>query len=78
MRSFIIAAIATLTFASAAHAATAQGRYRLDANGTCRASGGQSVPPNMCQGSFHAACKAGVSKPCGHSCIPLGKTCAKH
>ena len=75
MRSFIIAAIAALTFASAANAATAQGPYKFDVNGTCRAAGGQSVPANMCQGSFRAACKAGVSKPCGHSCIPPGKDC---
>ncbi len=77
MRSFIIAATAALTFASAANAATAQGPYRFDANGRCHASGGQSVLPSMCQGSFRAACKPGVTKPCGRGCVALSKTCHK-
>ncbi len=53
------------------------GPYRFDANGRCHASGGQSVLPSMCQGSFRAACKPGVTKPCGRGCVALSKTCHK-
>jgi hypothetical protein len=73
MRSLIIAAVAALAFAGAANAATAQGPYKLDAKGKCHAAGGQFVPTNMCQGSFHPVCKTGVA--CGNTCIAKGKVC---
>jgi hypothetical protein len=80
MRSFIVAAVAVLAFATGAGAANAptSGSYQFDAHGKCRAAGGQLVPSNMCHGPpEHPLCKQGVSKPCGHGCIPLNKTCQK-
>jgi hypothetical protein len=81
MRSLMIAAIAALAFASASQAANApaSGPYKFDANGKCHAAGGQMVPSNMCHGQqpVRPVCKAGVTKPCGNSCIALDKTCHK-
>ena len=79
MRSFVIAAVAALAFATAASAAqpkpTPPGPYHMDSHHMCHAANGQYVANSLCQGSHRPVCQAGVSKPCGNTCIPLNKTC---
>ena len=49
MRSFIIAAIAALAFASAASAADPVGPFKLDAKGKCHAANGQFAKQTFCK-----------------------------
>jgi hypothetical protein len=74
MRSFIVAAVAALAFASTT--ASADRITLTNALATDR----EATLPNVGEtGSRHAAlytaqaCKTG--KPCGHTCIAKGKTC---
>ncbi|HVN01582.1 MAG TPA: hypothetical protein VMT68_15350 [Caulobacteraceae bacterium] len=75
MRSTIIAAIAALAFATVTHAAanSAAGPYHLDHNRRCHAANGALVPDNFCVAA--PVCNPARSKPCGHTCIALDKTC---
>jgi hypothetical protein len=78
MRSIVLATVAVLAFGTAAGAAPAsvQGPYHLDAQGKCLGGSGQVVPANMCSGpTVNPYCKQGVTKPCGKTCIAVGKVC---
>jgi hypothetical protein len=80
MRSFIIAAVAALTFASAAnaqmHAPTRPaGPYTWDtATQQCMAGNGQTLAPSFCPKPHCSR----TTVPCRKTCIPQGKTCPAH
>jgi len=81
MRSFILAAVTALAFASAAYASSADrvpsgnnmpdGPYTLDASGKRHAADGELVPVGLCPPP--PRCATGV--PCGSTCIPDGAVC---
>lgn len=62
---------------SKAPMASSVGPFSLDAKGKCHAANGQFVATALCATKAATApnCKPGKSKPCGHTCIALNKTC---
>jgi hypothetical protein len=73
MRSFIIAAVAALAFATTAGA---QGPYHLDpATHHCEGADGKPAPTRLCVHPGPATCNPAKSKPCGKGCIARDKVC---
>jgi hypothetical protein len=77
MRSIMIAAVAALAFASAAHAVpgAVSGPYKLDAKGKCHAAGGQFAKQSLCAALTPPHCVKG--KLCGNTCIKATDVCHK-
>jgi hypothetical protein len=80
MRSFIITALAALTFASAADAqmrvpTRPGGPYTWDTvTQQCLAGNGQTIAPGFCPKPHCSR----TTVPCRKTCIPKGKTCPAH
>lgn len=82
MRLMMLAAVAAFSLVGPALAFEIEDRgaatpllYKLDAAGRCHGPNGQYVYQRLCVAPSHPVCHAGVSKPCGNTCIALNKVC---